>query len=599
MKTKGKIVGILWIAVCLVFWIGTVHGTPISEEPEDFVLKIYKTSDVHGALLPYDFIKDQETGTSLAQVYSLVKEARDVEGQEVLLLDNGDILQGQPIVYYSNFEAVDDTHITAEVMNYMGYDAGSVGNHDIEAGHDVYDKLINEYDFPWLAANVVHAETGTPYFEPYAVFEKNGAKIVVFGLCTPGVPTWLPENLWSGMEFRGMVETAEEWVPVIMEKENPDLLIGLFHAGTDYTYSGYTEDDRLNPNGSLLVAQRVPGFDLIFTGHDHQTHNDVVVNLAGEEVLVVGGNNAARSVGSATVFMDYDPVSGLWDTDLTGEVIDGTALPVDPEFVRVFSDTKEEVKAYVNKPIGTFTKTITTRDSMFGDSAFVDLIHQVQLEITDADVSFAAPLSLDAEISEGEVYVRDMFLLYKYENLLYTMELTGAQIDDFLEYSYQYWMDTMAGPEDQLIHFKRDDQGNLVFNERYNSYDTATRYYNYDSAAGIEYIVDVSRPEGNKVEITGFTDGRRFSEGQVYEVAINSYRASGGGGHLTRGAGLEKSQLEAITLGSTDKDLRYYLMKWIESEGIVTAEADGNWAVVPDDWATAGRATSFPLLYGE
>ena len=569
------------------------------EAGEDFVLKVIETTDVHGALLPYDFIKDRETETSLAQVYSLVEDERSVAGQEVLLLDNGDILQGQPIVYYSNFEAVNDTHITAKVMNYMGYDAGSVGNHDVEAGHDVYDKLVDEYDFPWLAANVIDTANGKPYFKPYAVYEMNGAKIAVLGMCTPGVPTWLPENLWEGMEFRGMVETAREWVPRIVEEENPDLLIGLFHAGTDSTYSGYAETDGLNPNASLLVARDVPGFDLVLTGHDHQTHNEFVTNTAGEEVLVLGATNAARTVAVATITMDYDEGAKEWNVGVSGEIVEGSELPVSLAFTTEFMDEKAEVMAYVNKPIGEFTETISTRDSMFGDSAFVDLIHTVQLDLTGADVSFAAPLSLDASIAEGDVFVRDMFLLYKYENLLYTMELTGGQIDDFLEYSYGNWMETMSGPEDHLIRFKKDENGNLVFNERYNSYDTVTRYYNYDSAAGIEYVVDLSRPEGDKVEINGFSDGRAFDEGATYSVAINSYRASGGGGHLTRGVGLEKSELEAITVASTDKDLRYYLMKWIENEEVVLPEADGNWEVVPTAWAEAGQKKSYSNLYSE
>ncbi|MDT8299038.1 MAG: 5'-nucleotidase C-terminal domain-containing protein, partial [Spirochaetaceae bacterium] len=300
-----------------------------------------------------------------------------------------------------------------------------------------------------------------------------------------------------------------------------------------------------------------------------------------------------------TVRMDYDEKTGVWKASLTGGIVDGADLPVDAEFVSRFSGAKTEVMEYVNKPIGRFTKSISTRDSMFKDSAFVDLIHEIQLELTDADVSFAAPLSLDAQINEGDIYVRDMFNLYKYENLLYTMELTGGQIDDFLEYSYGNWMDTMTGPQDQLIRFKKDDSGNLVFNERYNSYDTVTRYYNYDSAAGIDYVVDVSAPEGDKVEILRFSDGAPFSESAAYEVAINSYRASGGGGHLTRGAGLDKEDIESATLGSTDKDLRYYLMKWIENERVVTPAADDNWRVEPAEWASAGAAASYPMLYGE
>ena len=597
MKRSAAVKRIPVLILTVLVGLGVLEARPAAEPPRDFVLKVIETTDVHGAILPYDFINGTETATSLAQVYSLVKDERAVPGQEVLLLDNGDILQGQPIVYYSNFEAVDKPHIAAEVMNYMGYAAGSVGNHDVEAGHDVYDKLVEEFDFPWLAANIVDARTGEPYFQPYAVYEMNGARVAILGLCTPGVPTWLPENLWQGMEFRGMVETAEEWVPRIMSADKPDVLIGLFHSGTDFTYSGYAESDSLNPNGSLLVAREVPGFDLILTGHDHQSHNEIVRNTAGEQVLVLGGTNAARTIAMATISLDY--TDGRWNVDIDGELLDGDSLPVDAGFISDFTGVKSEVAAYVDKPIGEFTRTITTRDSMFGDSAFVDLIHGIQLDLTGADVSFAAPLSLDAEIGEGEVYVRDMFNLYKYENLLYTMELTGAQIDDFLEYSYGYWMETMEEPDDQLIRFRKDEAGNLVFNERYNSYDTATRYYNYDSAAGIDYVVDVSRPEGDKVEISGFSDGRRFLDDAVYEVAINSYRASGGGGHLTRGAGLDPSELEGLTIGSTDKDLRYYLMKWIEDKKVVSPEADDNWKIVPEGWGESGRERSYTFLYGE
>ena len=576
-----------------------VMGQTGGETPQDFVLKVLETTDVHGALLPYDFMRDQEAPTSLAQVYSLVKSERSVDGQEVLLLDNGDILQGQPIVYYSNFEAVNKPHFTTEVMNYMGYDAGVVGNHDVEAGHAVYDKLVQEYGFPWMAANIIDVDTGEPYFTPYTVFERNGATIVVLGMCTPGVPTWLPENLWEGMEFRGMVETAEEWVPRIMEEEDPDILIGLFHAGTDSTYSGYAETDRLNPNASLLVARDVPGFDLVLTGHDHQTHNDMITNVTGEEVLILGGTDAARSVPVATFEMDYRPRTDDWEISVSGEIVDGESLPVDTEFMRDFAWMQEEVMEYVNKPIGRFTKTISTRPAMFGDTPFVDLIHRVQLEVADADVSFAAPLSMDAQIEEGQVYVRDMFQLYRYENLLYTMELTGAEIDRFLEYSYGGWFDTMEGPDDHLIRFKRNDAGELIWNERYNSYDTFTRYYNYDSAAGINYTVDVSQPAGDRVTISTMSDGTRFRPARTYTVAINSYRASGGGGHLTSGVGLSKEEIAEATIASTDIDLRYHLMKWIENRGTVTPDAFGNWSVEPVAWVEAAVPRDMVMMYGE
>ncbi len=135
-------------------------------------LKLIETSDVHGSFFPYDFIKAKEVPSSLAQVYAYVKEQRANPDQHVILLDNGDILQGQPTVYYSNFEKTDSMHICAEVMNFMQYDASIFGNHDVEAGHAVYDKLTQEFEFPWLAANAVRADTGEPYLGAYAMFEK-------------------------------------------------------------------------------------------------------------------------------------------------------------------------------------------------------------------------------------------------------------------------------------------------------------------------------------------------------------------------------------------------------------------------------------------
>ncbi len=596
---KRKLLPVFFSLLAAVLLITGCLSTsnPEMDYTGDFTLKIIETTDIHGSIFPYDFINDRESKTSLTQVMSYVTSERKKEGQKVLFLDNGDILQGQPVVYYSNFVATDKQHIASLVMNYAGYDAGSVGNHDVEAGHDVYDKLLDEFNFPWLAANVIDKSNGEPYFTPYTIIWKGGAKIAVLGMCTPGVPTWLPENLWEGMEFKGMVETAEKWVPKILADEKPDLLIGLFHAGTDFTYDGYAEGDVLNPNGVELVAKAVSGFDVILTGHDHQSHNYTVKDPSGNEVLIAGGTNAARSIASVSVKMSYDKASKSWNKDISAEIIEGDTLPVDAAFAAEFEGVKQEVKDFVAKSIGEFTATIGTREAMFGDSPFVDLIHRIQLELTDADVSFAAPLSFDATIKEGKVYVRDMFKLYQYENLLYTMNLTGQEIKDFLEYSYANWFGTMTGPDDRLINFKRDDAGKMIYNERYSSYDTATRYYNYDSAAGIDYTVDVSKPAGQRVAIKGFSDGRAFKMDETYLVAINSYRASGGGGHLTRGAGLTDEELETRMMSSTLQDLRYYLMTWIEKEGTVKPAAIGNWSVVPADWWNAAKVVDYKILY--
>jgi len=161
----------LLFPVLFLFLAASCTTRQQDRRPEKLVLRIIETSDVHGAIFPYDFINDRPAGGSLARVMTYVRQQRDDTAQTVLLLDNGDILQGQPVVYYYNFEDTVTEHICARVMNYMGYRAGTVGNHDIEPGHAVYDRLVREFDFPWVAANAVRDDNGEPYFRP--PFPKN------------------------------------------------------------------------------------------------------------------------------------------------------------------------------------------------------------------------------------------------------------------------------------------------------------------------------------------------------------------------------------------------------------------------------------------
>ena len=179
-----------------------------SGQRADIHLKIIETSDVHGCVFPQDLVNQRNRKGSLAQVQTYVKQERAKKDQIVLLLDNGDILQGTPFVYYYNFVDTNQVHQLAEVMNTMKYDAGTVGNHDIEPGHAVYDKFRKEINFPWMAANAVSNDTGKPYFVPYVILHKAGLKIAVLGMITPAIPNWLPEKIWSGMHFNDMVKTA-------------------------------------------------------------------------------------------------------------------------------------------------------------------------------------------------------------------------------------------------------------------------------------------------------------------------------------------------------------------------------------------------------
>jgi 2',3'-cyclic-nucleotide 2'-phosphodiesterase/3'-nucleotidase len=561
-------------------------------------IKFIETSDVHGAILPYDFVNDTTTTSSLAQVHSYVNMERNLGGQHVILLDNGDILQGDPLVYYYNYEDTATTHIYAQAMNFMSYDAATIGNHDIETGHDVYDKFGKKLLFPWLAANAVNTTTGEPYFEPYTIIEKAGVKIAILGLITPGIPHWLPENIWEGIEFEDMIETAIKWVPIIQQKENPDLLIGLFHSGVDYTYGGETKETYRNENASQLVAEQVPGFDIVFVGHDHAGWNFKTVNANNDSVLILGSLSRARTVAVATVTMSLDSTLNKWAKEsITGDIVEIAKYRPDNHFMSKFMMSLSITGNYVAKPLGVITKSISSKASIFGPSEFIDLIHTFQLETTDADISFVSPLSFNSEIDSGWIYVRDLFKLYRYENFLYTMVLTGQEIKDYLEYSFAGWFNLMESEEDHLLNFKKDEDGNLIYSERTGSPMFVQRYYNFSSAAGIKYTVDITKPAGERVNIKSLSNGSSFKLNENYKVAINSYRGNGGGGHLTKGAGIPKEELSTRVITSTDKDIRFYLMKWIEKNKKITPKIIGNWNVVPEKFWEIGKEKDDNILY--
>jgi len=549
---------------------------------------IIETTDVHGVVLPFDFVEKKPLNASLASAASYIRKVRNKNGN-ILLLDNGDNLQGQPEEYYYNFIDTVSPHFNAEVMNYLSYDAGTVGNHDIEAGHAVYDRLRKLYKFPLMAANAVDIKTGQPYFKPYTIFKKNGIKIVVFGMVTPAIPTWLPPELYSGMEFRDMLKTAKKWMPEILAQK-PDLVVGLFHSGWNRSFNKESADT-LNENGSAAVAYYVPGFDIIFNGHDHNTANEKFVNSAGDTVLILDGGSKAEEIAEADVTFK----SGKKKI-ITGSIVKMKNYLPDKDFTSHFKLQDSIIRKYVDKVIGESTSSISSRDSYFGSSGFVDMIHSMQLEITGADVSFAAPLSFDVSIPKGPVTVGDMFKLYRYENMLYTMRMSGNEILKYLEYSYSGWLNTMKGPNDFLLNYRLGKDGKPAMTE--GRARLRNQSYNFDSAAGINYIVDVSKPEGSRVNIISFSDRRPFQKDKIYRVAVNSYRGNGGGGHFTEGVGLNSAELRSRLISSTDKDLRYYIIKAIEKRKVIAPSPNKNWKIVPEEWVRKAVPRDSVMLFG-
>lgn len=566
--------------------------------PEDITLKIIATSDVHGAIFPYDLIMDKPVDHSLSQVYSYVEQERSNPGQHVVLLDNGDILQGDPLIYYYNFHKPESMHIVSQTMNYMAYDAATVGNHDIEPGPEVYDKVKKEFVFPWLAANAVSVAKEEPYFQPYTIIEKSGIKIAVLGLITPAIPRWLPDYTWEGLVFEDMIVAARHWVEVIQTEEKPDVLIGLFHAGVDFTYANQEATTPFNENASLLVAEQIPGFDVVFVGHDHRGWNKIVPNSFGGEVLILGTSANAKNVVAATIQLTYNPALKNFEKSVAGDVVEVRDYEPHPEFIERFNPAFKEAAAFVARPIGQLTAPLSTRPVLFGDAAFTDLMHRVQLELTGADLSFTSSQSFDLTIPEGALQVRDMFKFQRYENLLYAMTLTGQEVKDYLEFSYGLWFNQMNSDADHLLRFRNDADGNLIRSGAGDQVSLAHPFWNLDSAEGIRYTVDVSQPVGNRIHITSFLNGSPFHLNDTYLVAINSYRGNGGGDHLTMGANIPREQLNDRVQFSTEKDLRWLTIDYIEKRGSITPVDNNNWKVIPESWWRKASKVDFELVFG-
>ena len=514
-------------------------------------LIILHTTDVHGNIYPYNYFSDEPADVGLAKVYTKVKEFRK-KNKNVLLLDSGDLLQGTPLIYY--FNNIENTIFNPMilVMNYMQYDAFAVGNHDIEQGYLTYYKAMKESDFPWLSANGVRENRST-FFKPYTIIEKNGIKIGIVGLTTPAIPMWLDESLYPGIEWKDMVITADKYAKLLRPKV--DVLIGLFHAGMNEDYSKeYTDSRNLpNENASKLVAHSVPEFDIIFCGHSHNIFpKDGESSIVNNTAMVMSGSQA-RFLGVGDITMDNNKV-----VNKSGYVINLKEVEPAKEILDISKPYHDKTLSYIRNQIGFAKDTISAKKARWNDTALMELINKAQIKKTGADISFAASFNDNVFIKPGPVLVKDIYSMYVYENFLYLIEMTGQQILDYLEFVAQYYL-------------YDGDSGEVTVNPNISG-------YNYDMAEGISYKIDVTKEIGNRIKDVIFIKSGRFLEvNRIYKVAMNSYRASGGGGHLAA-VGINKANI----LWKSNEEMRNILADYIKELEEINGKVDNNWSIVKE-----------------
>ena len=552
-------------------------------------LKIIFTTDVHGNYFPYDFRHGHWGKGSLQRVHAFVaKEVQENPGN-MLLIDGGDMLQGEPTAYYFNNHCENSRHQVADICNYIGYDVAVIGNHDIEMGKSIFDKYVAECNFPILGANAVNIETGEPYFQPYEVFYRQGLKIAVIGFITPAIPHWIPKAVWKGIRFEDIRESAEKWMKHVREEENPDFVIGLLHSGMD---EGIVTPE-YKENATRETAENVEGFDLILYGHDHASNMEEVTTHGGHNVPCINPGCYAYSV--AVVDVDFrineqGKVSSH-ETQCALNYIGTLHNQHANSYRRHFSYPFHEVKRFASQKIGTFLNRVDVSEAYFGSSAYIDLIQSLQLKVSGADLSFTAPLFFNASIEAGDIRVSNLFDLYRFEDHLYTLLLTGEEIKNYLEMSYASWIQQMHSPNDSmlLISPMKSNPERMGFKNF---------IFNFDSAAGIRYEVDVTKPEGEKIHILGMDNGKPFLMNETYTVAMTAYRANGGGELLTKGAGLSKEEMDSRILSVSKYDIRHYLMEYVKELGTINPQPKKHWRFIPEDWVAQATERERKILFG-
>lgn len=554
----------------------------------EYVFRVLTTNDVHGRYFDSLYVEDGVRNSLMTAAWT-VDSVRTAAGKEnVLLVDVGDFLQGDNAAYYYNFVDTTSRHIFARMAEYMDYDAVIVGNHDVETGHAAYDRLRSQLDMPFLAANAIRTDNGEAYFQEYTIIRRHGLRIAIVGFTNPGIPGWLSPELWSGMEFRELLPYAQEVVDRVAAKENPDVMIVAVHGGVGRGNPQQIE----NPGMSLFQSLR--GVDLLLCAHDHRP----VVHDADSIALVNAGSHC-KYVGQGIVNVT------VRDGKVVKKSSDASLIAVSPdksdvEMREIFAGDFAKVKEFTVREVGSLEMPLKTVDAYRGMSDYINLIHTLSLGCEPAQVSLAAPLTYDGVVPAGTVLYNDLFTIYPFENQLFVVKMTGKEIKDCLEYSYDNWIYTYDPSKPHLLKIRNSSDPRTG----QKGWSFVGRSYNFDSAGGLIYDVDVTKPYGKRLNIRSFADGSPFDEATVYNVAMTSYRANGGGGLLKQGAGIDTGNIGERVVARYP-EIREMLYEFIQEHGAITQElvADpaviGHWEFVPATIARKALDADMKLLFGE
>jgi 2',3'-cyclic-nucleotide 2'-phosphodiesterase/3'-nucleotidase len=519
-------------------------------------IRVLATTDLHGNIFPYDYYTSQRAARGLAKIATLIARER-AANPNIVLLDCGDTVQGSPL---------ETVHLAAArsgkpepdpmmlAMNRLGYDAMTMGNHEFDLGLTGLDRARRDARFPWISANIEGSYSGNPRgFEPYVVKTVAGVRVAVIGVTTVSVPSWEPAENFRGLRFTDAVGAVRRSVAEIRRKGSADVVLVAAHTGIDRdpATSAPRTQDLPNENQAYQMAQ-VPGVDAVIFGH---THSEVGEYHVGP-VLLMQPRNWGMSLGEMDLTLDR--VAAGWKVSAkSSRVIPVTeSTPADEAVLSLARPYHQAAERYLDTPVAQATEAMSSALARAEDTPVIDAIQAVQLEEAHAQVSFAAAFDIGVRLPKGAVTVRQIAALYPYDNTLYAIETTGRVVREALEYSARYYnscaQDCSHGP---LI-------------------DPTVYGYNYDIAEGVNYEIDLRRKVGERI-VNLTWQGRPLADEQPLRVAINSYRAGGGGGYAMFRA--------AKVVWRSSEEIRDMIIRYYTARGTLNPTATGNWRVIPEE----------------
>lgn len=536
---------------------------------------ILYTSDLHGAIRPIHYNTNAYRPAGLALLASLIRKERE-RSPELMLVDNGDLLQGSPLASYAASKGTaEGRHTFITVLNELGYDAAVMGNHEFNYGQELLRGAVDASNFPWLSANIVHAEhnrangseprtdlppgAGLPAFGPPYLIKtlSSGVRIALLGATTHYIPNWEhPKNI-EGLQFLDVLENIRTWVGYIREHERPDVMVVSYHGGFESDLETGEPAERLTgENQGYAICRDIEGIDVLLTGHQHR---QLTANIHGVTVIQPGfsGNGA----GHVSVQLEQSS-GGKW------QIIDKKArlllldehneVEPDATVMKLTDELEAEAQAWLDQPIGEVAGDLSISNATalrLKAHPFIAFVHQVQMEATGAQLSNTAMLSEEARGFGSHITVRDVLSNFIYPNTLTVLELSGQDIREALEQTARY--------------FEVNASGEVAVNPAY--MEPKPQHYNYDMWAGMEYELDISKPVGSRV-VKLEHEGKPMDMDGMYSVVMNSYRAAGGGDYAMYPG------KKVLHEGATD--MATLVEDYIRRHQPLTVEQANNWRVV-------------------